>query len=311
MTRGKEILELMAKLEEHPGTEAHRRLNALGWSVYTFDTNTRELLSMLDFLTQNPASWDLQALRRRDQLERAERDVVRRFHNMVAAVFSLVEHTRVLRRHMHDASMGPLYRDPATDEPIQRRIEREFADDSETKFFQDLRRFTQHRELPTLKFQISRQGPEDRVDRKILLSASQLLAWTGWSYPSKRFLERAGDKIDLRELVIRYEERVRHFYYDFETHYRELYREVLEERVTTQRAPQTRRSQARKTSLQTICKPPSPPSTARNSARQGGDGAEKGFRVVDITDPSCKPSSGPGRNERFARLEVCGGAWSR
>lgn len=52
MTRGKEILELMAKLEEHPGTEAHRRLNALGWSVYTFDTNTRELLSMLDFLTQ-------------------------------------------------------------------------------------------------------------------------------------------------------------------------------------------------------------------------------------------------------------------
>lgn len=230
MTRGRRIVELMGKLEEHPGTEAYRRLDALGWSVYTFDANTRELLNILDYLTQNPGSWELQALRRRDQLERAEREVVRRLHNMVAAAFSLVEHTRVLRKHMHDEAGGPLYRDPATDEPIQRRIEREFADDPETKFLQDLRRFTQHRELPALIFEMSQRVPDEPVQRRILLSASQLLTWGDWSEPSKRFLEQAGDKINLRELVIRYEERVRRFYYDFETHYRELYQEILEER---------------------------------------------------------------------------------
>jgi hypothetical protein len=43
----------------------------------------------------------------------------------------------------------------------------------------------------------------------------------------------------------------------------------------TQRAPQSRRSRAQKTSLQTICKPPSPLSTARNLAAQKELGGTK------------------------------------
>jgi hypothetical protein len=112
---------------------------------------------------------------------------------------TLVDHTRRLMK----GRTGEV-----TDEFTRRKAE--LLEHPEVPFMQDLRNFTLHRKLPFLAHTVSMTNvnkPDQQFESEVLLSASDLLDWDGWTARSSMFLASAGD-VELRPVVRKHGEMV-------------------------------------------------------------------------------------------------------
>src|SRR5688572_23884124 len=117
---GERILELIAQQRESRGERLMQELRALGWSTYTFETNFRELHDYLRLITEDERGLELLPLMNRDKQHAALRELIRRFHNFMAAALSLREHTYTFRKHWYD--------NPARDQVVTERVREAFTD---------------------------------------------------------------------------------------------------------------------------------------------------------------------------------------
>jgi hypothetical protein len=226
---GPRILELMDELKGSVGHEVITALESLGWTVYTFQANHRDLKTLLEFVETDPRGDDLfLPLRHRDKLHEALREIIRRLHNFAASAKSLEDHTRVLRKHMHQRPSERMHRDLELDEETQGRIDKLFIQDRLAQFVQQLRDYAVHRGLPGAEFRMSQQkgGP---IVKQVRLPVQQLVVGWDWNTRSKAYMESCGQSVPLLETIEEYERRTREFYVWFEDHYRELYASEIEE----------------------------------------------------------------------------------
>lgn len=196
-----------------------RRIAQFRFSVDLFERNHTELVVFLDYLCSPRVAFSFSWTDERWLLHEAMKEVGFLLHNFVAAAKSLIDHTRVLHRQLYEED------DAIPD--YQQQIEERFAEDPLTQFMIKLREFVQHYQLPMVGLSVESGEIQDGVSKNMKiwtrLDVDDLYRFDGWNRPAKKYLEEAGDTLDLRVIVGEYFNHVVAFYEWFEMAQRQIH----------------------------------------------------------------------------------------
>ena len=216
--RADRYLQLKAELEENPGFKYLQRRKSHERSIYVFGGNFRQFAELVD-LIQTPEFYLKQTPGKKTEELQAE--LIRLFHNYLAAAKSLVDHTRAYVEQWHAGDEFHL--------KYQDRIKSSFVDSSVSKMTLDLRNYLMHRGLPPStireRFEIGAKKPPEI---KILFRASSMTDWKGWSSKSKEYMKEHGSYFELKPLVAEYQNLVSSFYKWFSSELHEMHKSELE-----------------------------------------------------------------------------------
>lgn len=218
------MLALFDKMQAMPGFMLESELAGLDTSIYIFNRNFDELEKLITFLTEDPGSFRLQAVDRRDVLDTFFLEILRLLHNFVAAALSLIDHTRNQYQRLYEA-------DKATFPDYQKRINSDFKNDPLSQFVKGLRQYCQHYRAPSIEIQLTVTKVDDGFSetRKVLLSKQDLASFSSWNLAAKNFLTAVDEKVDVLEIVKSYRDTVSNFYKWYRERQLEIHAEELSE----------------------------------------------------------------------------------
>ncbi|UCG12675.1 MAG: hypothetical protein JSU72_19720, partial [Deltaproteobacteria bacterium] len=145
----------------------------------------------------------------RDQLMIAMNEILRSLHNYVASALSLIDHTRRLHKQ--------LYADSGKFADYHSRVSSEFAQDPLAQFVKCLRKYCQHYKAPNLASDQSWERGDKRITRAFSLLLEDLTTFDGWSATARRYMDTAGERIDVLEVATKYHAKVMSFYEWFQS----------------------------------------------------------------------------------------------
>ena len=186
-----------------PGCKIEDLQERIHFAFYTFSVNWREL----DGWFQSAASDQGKAaaiISFFDPAKRLQflRELERRLHNYCASVKSLVDHTR--RVHVAMDS----YRDISTE--VAELNATYFKNHGLSQFVQQLRNYFVHLHPVSSGYSIQCEGGEFTVPYRF--RKALLLEYGEWNKSAKRFLEEAGDQIDVQTTLESYFQYTKAFY---------------------------------------------------------------------------------------------------
>ncbi|HEX8824478.1 MAG TPA: hypothetical protein VF794_31440, partial [Archangium sp.] len=188
--------------------EAALRANQFRFSIDLFRRNYEELIIFIDYFCAPSVAFSFSRVEQKWLWQEGMKEIVFLLHNFVAAAQSLIDHTRVLYKQLYE----PQGKIPEYPEEVQNR----FAKNPLSQFVIKLRQMAQHYRLPSIEnhTQISntRGGEGGSVIIEIRLKAEDLRQFDGWNAPAKQFMEEAGPRINVHNVVQRYFEHVVEFY---------------------------------------------------------------------------------------------------
>ena len=189
------------RIEEHPAYRQHLELDALERSLAgVFVPNFHDMVRLLDAAATNEdlAFELIQNVRPPTVRDRFHADVTRKLHNYLAGAHSLRDHVRRMMR----GQAGPI-----ADEFEMRK--KNLLRNPEIPLMQDLRNYSLHRTLPFLGHRLSMKkvNSKERMESEVNLSVAHLLEWSGWTTPSRAYLD-GKDVVPLRPLVKKHGELV-------------------------------------------------------------------------------------------------------
>lgn len=200
--RHERYLKLQAELEGNRGFQYLQRRKVHERSLKVFGGNFRQFAELVD-LIQDPNYYLQQDPSKKS--EELHSEVIRLFHNYLAAAKSLIDHTRSYVDQWH-----------ANDEfnlNYQAQVKSSFIESNASRMILDLRNYLMHRGLPpsTIRetFHIGTNKPPEI---KIAFRISSLSDWKGWTSKSKEFMKNSGTHFELKPLVAEYQSLVVHFY---------------------------------------------------------------------------------------------------
>jgi hypothetical protein len=197
------VLDIQDELFELPSWKRLTRIEHFQITVRMLEQNARDLTTLLEYLTTDERSFSMSDVKHRAALDQVFEEVLRRLHNFVSSALTLVDHTRVLYQE--------LYSDTDSFQDYQVEVDRRFVTDPLIQFVQKLRHLAQHVRLPDISLQL-KAGRDVPLTRSLLLRKGDLLLFSGWNAPAKKYLEAAADTIDLKTLVESYTAAIRAFY---------------------------------------------------------------------------------------------------
>jgi hypothetical protein len=209
--RRQQLREELKKLQDiHQASEGRQilaRTYAFEDSYYVFLVSQGELKGFLDHIDASAVSVHMWDMRHRYRLDYAQREVVRRLHNYVAAAFSLVGATRVfVNEHYEYTDLIREYND---------RVKRDFREAPLHRFLQDLRNYTLHYRLPATRANFNFRRREDGgfdFDNGFRLDVDKLREWDKWTARAREYLEALGPEADLANIIGPYEPVVTEFH---------------------------------------------------------------------------------------------------
>ncbi|HEX7681914.1 MAG TPA: hypothetical protein VF713_27590 [Thermoanaerobaculia bacterium] len=179
------------------------RVKYFGHTVELVHRNYAALIEMVDYVLASPAPRHIldttDAWLRHDMLK----ELSFRLHDYLAAVKSLVDHSRRLYQK--------LYRDGGLFTAYEPEVRRVFATNRLVQTVQCLREMAQHYELPSIVL-IRRETSDDETSTRVILRRADLLKFGGWNSHARRFISTGGEEIDLRNLCERHHSIVVEFY---------------------------------------------------------------------------------------------------
>ena len=206
------FLALREAIETSKAFEVNRRQTSLQITYYVFSRNVADLEAHLLAL-KDPRVQDLWDVTRRDALMEYLRDVTRHLHNSLAAAKTLVDHTRVM--------VDDLYANTHFADEYSRKVKDTFDASDLSHFFQDLRNFALHKQLPAAQAHMQytsglaadgqRRGTPS-LDFTIRLDVAELKKWQGFTKPARAYIETLPDQVDLSSIVSQYKALVEGFY---------------------------------------------------------------------------------------------------
>lgn len=217
--RHERYLELQAELEANAGFQYIQRRKVHERSLKVFGGNFRQLAELVD-LIQDPSYYFRQINNKKN--EEFHSEVIRLFHNYLAAAKSLIDHTRsyVEKWHVND-EFNLKY---------QAQVKSSFIENNVSSVILDLRNYLMHRGLPpsTIRetFPI---GTDKPPEVKIAFRISSLSDWKGWTSKSKGFMKSSGTHFELKPLVAEYQNLVVSFYKWFGSELDDIHMAELEE----------------------------------------------------------------------------------
>ena len=217
--RHERYLELQAELEGSSGFQylQSRKVHERSLKVYT--GNFRQFAELVD-LVKNP-NYYLQP-DPNEKTEELHSEIIRLFHNYLAAVKSLIDHTRsyVEKRHTNDEF----------ESKYKAQVKSSFIENNASSMIIDLRNYLLHRGIPpsTIR-EVFHVGTNMPPEIQIAFKISSLGDWKGWTSKSKKFMKNSGTHIGLKSLVAEYQNLVVHFYKWFDSELDNIHRAELEE----------------------------------------------------------------------------------
>ena len=190
------------------------RIQHFSTSLRLFHANKKEVTKLLDLMTVDPRGDALGNVSNRARLDAAMEEVLRLLHNFVAAAKSLVDHSRTLYRDLYEKT--GLFPDYTTEAKSR------FEEESLVQFVNGLRQFAQHYRLPALSY-VTNFHVERGLQKKLVLQKANLVEFSGWNAPAKKYLDAAPAQIDIREVVDAYEVAVGAFYKWMEGRLKEIH----------------------------------------------------------------------------------------
>ena len=224
------IGELLERRNFCKGAEVDRQLRRLSTSVYVYMENKNELEHMLKALS-HPDSLELRAVKNRDKHHKVLRDVVRRLHNVVAAVKTLVDHSR---RIVNDLSVSDTFM-----EQYSLKVSESFGIPEHT-FVQKLRNYVLHYNLPpivdTVHWKVGDIPGQGTIEMGITLDGATLLKWDKWNRQERALIASWKDgKAPLIEIVESYSQTVESFYRWLFDALVKMYKQDLQEYMAVKR----------------------------------------------------------------------------
>ncbi len=200
-----ELKAIRSELAAHPGTVAHQRSLAVRRAHGILVMNEHDLSQLLDAPDSDP---DLvvelfQNVREPVVRDAFIQDLIRRLHNYVAAVKTLVDHTRRIMRAEADAAFKSEY---------EQRIAA-MAAAPVVGFVQKLRYYFLHYGVPPFTQRVHPGRSADHGHAfEVLLSPADLLLWPDWSAGAKSYLRASTSEFDLRVPIREYNKLVESLY---------------------------------------------------------------------------------------------------
>ena len=188
-------------------------LDALGRCLHTFRANANELATHIaEFLESHHIA--------RNVPEDYVNELVRRLHNYLTSVTSLVDSQRVVMRHRWPTKRGNAGKCPNCERPLPSKDDlsefeakdyseklAEVFETGERMFMSKLRNYCTHYSIPLPQLGTTytwERGGEDSVVNTLQLDKDKLLRWDGWGAPAKDFLSGQPQLFDLAPIVDRY-----------------------------------------------------------------------------------------------------------
>ncbi|MEO7098248.1 MAG: hypothetical protein ABI162_02720 [Luteolibacter sp.] len=178
-------------LDQHPANALMLALFGYGTTKDILSVNSFEVLRFIEEIESGRFSKIAFDQARRMEYRDFENHMIRYLHNFLAAVKTMVEHTRNM---MRGDSISPKHR-----LEYQEQIKIRFSDDL-SKFVEDFRNYTLHFGLPKISHICT--IPEEKW--QIALNLHQLHDWEGWTARSKNFIATHPEQIRLAWLVSSY-----------------------------------------------------------------------------------------------------------
>ena len=202
------MLEEVVKLGSMPGFKIEVALEMIGASLHTLKANYADLEGFLTEVEHDPSILRAVTWGSHDARVDYLNETTRQIHNYVAAVKTLVDHTRKLER-----SLLPTEADA---EDYEERVRVEFAESPLAQFVQQLRNYSLHVRPAEAGIRVTWRG-EDRVESRIVsLRVKDLQEWDGWNRHAERYLATCGREVDLLAVCLEYRDRVVALYDEFE-----------------------------------------------------------------------------------------------
>lgn len=210
-------------LHLHPANELMLALFAYGTTKDILAVNSFEVLRFIEEIESGRFSEIAFNQSRRMEYRDFENHMIRYFHNFLAALKTMVEHTRNMMRSDQISS--------AHRSEYQEQIKIRFSDDL-SKFLEDFRNYTLHFGLPKISHVCS--IPQEKW--QVALELHTLHDWDGWTARSRRFIDAHPDQIRLAWLVGTYQTKVMEMHewlvQSFPRHYKQEFEEFDRLRAT-------------------------------------------------------------------------------
>ena len=121
----------------------------------------------------------------------------------------------------------------------QEKLDRDLSNSTIVRLVQDLRNYVLHKQLPIASAELRLKGGGGTItefDSTIKLDVNELREWDKWKPESRIYLDSLGDKVQIREVVEKYEAAIRSFYQWFGEQQEQLHRVEFDElrRLETQ-----------------------------------------------------------------------------
>jgi hypothetical protein len=202
-----EVFDLDEQIKATEGYRIQAKIRGLEGSYYVFESNYLWLVRALDYFGREEVSMELWRLDNRTKLGSFIDEVTRLLHNFLASAQSLVDHTRVFKNKMYKGhTFKKVYQD---------KVDRELKHSPIVCFVQDLRNYVLHKQLPIASATLSFKGEGGTItefDSTVKLDVNELRAWNKWKPESRAYLDSLDDKVQIRELVEKYEGAIKAFY---------------------------------------------------------------------------------------------------
>lgn len=197
-------------LEEERNSKASQFVKAWEWlrlSHYVLNENYRELLLIPEIFNRQT---ELAAVSRRSEEDALLIEFMRRLHNYLASVKSLVDHTRRFRRRY------------ITGQELNQKIEikvNELRSDPDVTFLQRLRHPVQHSHLPEIALVTT--FPNGTMKRQLMMGVDELVQYgeRNWSKKEVEYIRdnkegyyEDSQSIDISAAVERYQLKIESFY---------------------------------------------------------------------------------------------------
>mgnify|MGYP007008815102 CR=1 FL=1 len=205
---------LRLEYEDLKGTQIENDLERIDDMVYAVVQNCDKLYEEFSWWDEFEGYDETTADERKD----FDQEYSRLFHNCVAAIYSLINHTQRFVNKYGDESFRTSYSSTVKDYELSERAH----------FLTQLRHYTQKRTLPPLRrFSHSQGGDEDDVNR-VIIQKEDLLEWDEWNATAREYITGLDDRVDVTEQVLDYREAVVDFYDWFDEYARDEFKHEIE-----------------------------------------------------------------------------------
>lgn len=136
----KKLDQLLKQMESMEGWKIEVKTRNLGISHYIFMTNYNQLKNSLELFNTKEVDSNIWAIKNRDKLNQFQIEVIRLFHNYLASVKSLVDHTRIMVREVHG--------NKKFSREYELKKQEIFVNSPLSCFVQDLRNYILHKGIP-------------------------------------------------------------------------------------------------------------------------------------------------------------------